>query len=231
MIGATALMSGARGALRVAAAACLLALAACVSTPAPGEFGYVALGASDAVGIGALPLRRGYVFRIRDALEEQGRDVALSNLGIPGAQIGDIARIARLAPAARPDLITLWTGANDLIDGASPEQFEEALERLLDDLRETTDALILIGDLPDLTRLPRFRDRPNPVVTSARVRAFNDAIRAQADDFDIGVVRLSELDMFDEITSDLDGFHPSNEGHRLIAEAFLAQIRPQLGRR
>lgn len=209
----------------------VLALAAgCVSVPEPGELGYVALGASDAVGIGALPLRRGYVFRIADALEADGNDVELSNLGIPGAEIDAIARIARLAPAARPSLVTLWTGANDVIDGDDPEAFEDALEALLDGLRETTDALIVIGDLPDLTRVPRFLERPSPAVTAERVRAFNAAIVNQAEAFDVPVARLSELDMFDEITSDIDGFHPNNEGHRMIAERFLEVIRAELAR-
>jgi lysophospholipase L1-like esterase len=208
---------------------CLIALlAGCVSTPAPGEFSYVALGASDAVGIGALPLRRGYVFRIRDALGSRGSDVQLSNLGIPGAQIDDIAAIARLTVAARPDLITLWTGANDLIDGDDPEDFEANLERLLDRLRGDTDAVIVIADLPDLTRIPRFRDRPSRAVTTARVRAFNAAILEQADDFDVPVVRLSELDMLEELTSTLDGFHPNNEGHRMIAERFVEVIEQAL---
>jgi len=203
------------------------ALVSCASAPAPGGFGYVALGASDAVGIGALPLRRGYVFRIRDALASQGRDVELSNLGIPGAKVDDIARIARLVPAAKPDLITLWTGANDLIDGDDPKDFGEALGRLLRDLRESG-ALIVIGDLPDLTRAPRFVERPSPAVTVARVRAFNEAILAQASDRGVPVARLSELDMIEELASDLDGFHPNNEGHRMIAERFLEVIQREL---
>jgi hypothetical protein len=35
---------------------------------------YLALGASDALGIGASPLRNGYVYRIRDELEQQTRE-------------------------------------------------------------------------------------------------------------------------------------------------------------
>jgi acyl-CoA thioesterase-1 len=206
----------------------MAALGSCVSTPTPGEFGYVALGASDAVGIGAVPLRRGYVFRIEDALESQNREVELSNLGIPGAEIDDIVRIARLVPAARPDLITVWTGANDLIDGDDPDEFEASLGRLLAVLREDSNAVIVIGDLPDLSRVPRFVERPSPAVTAARVRAFNEAIVAQASDFDVPVARLSGLDMFEEVTSDIDGFHPNNEGHRMIAERFLEVIATEL---
>ena len=206
----------------------LLALCGCASAPDQADFGYLALGASDAVGVGAVPLRSGYVFLIRDGVENDGRRVALMNLGIPDAEADDIARVARLAPASQPDLITLWTGANDIIEGVDPEDFEDTLGDMLDRLRDDTDAVVVIGDLPDLTRLPRFLERPNPAVTSARVRAFNDAIERQGDRFDVPIARLSQVDMLDELTSDIDGFHPNNEGHRMIAERFLEEIRTEL---
>jgi lysophospholipase L1-like esterase len=206
----------------------LLALGGCASSAGQDELGYLALGASDAVGIGAVPVRRGYVFLIRDGLEDDGRDVELMNLGIPDAETDDIARVARLAIAAQPDVITVWTGANDVIEGVDPEDFESSLADMLERLRDDTDAVIVIGDLPDLTRLPRFLERPDPDVTSARVRAFNDAIERQAQAFDVPIARLSEVDMLEELTSDIDGFHPNNEGHRMIAERFLREIRAAL---
>jgi acyl-CoA thioesterase I len=185
---------------------------------------YLALGASDAIGIGAIPLRRGYVFRIADALRDRGFEVDLMNLGIPGAQVDAISRVARVAPLLQPDLVTLWTGANDLIDGADPDAFEKELGDLLGFLRKSTRAQIVIGDLPDLTQIPRFVDNPSRVVTSARVEAFNRAILAQAQRFDVAVARLSQLDMLAQLTSDIDGFHPNNRGHEMIAEQFLARI-------
>lgn len=206
----------------------LLAVAGCASAPQRDELTYLALGASDAVGIGATPLRNGYVFLVRDALRDDGRDVMLVNLGIPGAEADDIARIARLAPGVQPALVTLWTGANDVIDGVDPAEFEDTLAGLLEGLRDDTDAVIVIGDLPDLTRLPRFLERPDPDVTSARVRAFNDAIERQAAEFEVPIARLSEVAMLASLTSDIDGFHPNDEGHRMLADRFLQEARAQL---
>ncbi len=52
---------------------------------------YLAVGASDALGIGASPLRNGYVYRIRDELEQQTRkNVRLLNLGIPNGTTRDL---------------------------------------------------------------------------------------------------------------------------------------------
>jgi len=47
------------------------------------EFVYLALGASDATGVGALPLTDGYVFLIKRELDKRMPGVALVNLGVP----------------------------------------------------------------------------------------------------------------------------------------------------
>src|SRR5919106_4008416 len=81
---------------------------------------YLAIGASDAIGIGATPLKNGYVFRIRDALEQQTRrDVRLVNLAIPGGSTRELRRTLQLAVRReiKPNLVTIWTGANDLLNG------------------------------------------------------------------------------------------------------------------
>lgn len=206
------------------------AIAGCAQMPPqPGAIIYTALGASDAVGVGAFPLSKGYVFRIRDDLENQGRDVELLNLGVPGADIDAIRTVSRIVLLAgmQPNLVTIWTGANDLIRGDDPGNFEEKLEDILNELRDRTSAIIVVGDLPDLTKLPKFVQDPDSDVTVERVRAFNDAIARQASNFGTSIARLSEIDMFDELVTDIDGFHPDNEGHKRIAERFLQVILPE----
>lgn len=193
----------------------------------PREILYLAVGASDALGIGATPLRNGYVYRIREALGQQTRaDVRLLNLAIPGAATRDLRQALQLAlrKEVKPDLVTIWTGANDIIDGQAPEDFERELSAILRELRDRSSAFIAIGDVPDLTRIPRFRIQPSPVVTAPRIAAFNRIIARQAQAFGAPLVRLSQTEISDELVSDIDGFHPSNEGHRLIAELFLPAI-------
>jgi acyl-CoA thioesterase I len=200
--------------------------------PVDGPLAYLALGASDAFGIGAFPLENGYVYRSERALEsERTQPVDLTNLGIPGALADDILNVLDIAlvGGARPDLVTIWTGANDLTRGRSPTDFEADLDTMLTLLSEDTSALIFLADLPDLTALPRFIEEPDPDVTPERVAAFNAVIEAQAVLRGITLVRLSALPVEAELTSDVDGFHPSNEGHARIAEAFLQAIRPALG--
>ena len=59
-------------------AALALGLGACAGSPPepPERIVYLAIGASDAAGIGAEPLTNGYVFRIADDLDRRGQHPA-----------------------------------------------------------------------------------------------------------------------------------------------------------
>lgn len=192
-----------------------------------GDVKYVALGASDAVGVGATPPTNGYVYRIEAKLENDGVSTDLDNLGIPGAEIGAIIDNEKpIATRDNPDLITLLTGPNDLIDGTPVGSFQEKLDGLIADLQNDTNAFIVIADLPDLAQLPRFVDSPDPDVTPQNVTAYNNAINAVAAKYGIPVARLSSETPQDKYVSDADGFHPNDQGYERIAELFYAIIGP-----
>ncbi|MDN5850379.1 MAG: SGNH/GDSL hydrolase family protein [Nitrococcus sp.] len=194
------------------------------------EILYTAVGASDAVGVGATPLTNGYVYLIREELESRGKEVGLINLGIPAANtdlIEDTVQVF-LRTGAQPDLVTIWVGANDIVDGVQVDDFEDELEEMLSALRDETSAFIAIANIPDLTELPRFEAGPDDDVTLERVNAFNAVIARQANSFDVPVVDLFEEDIKDYLISDVDGFHPNDAGHRRIAGKFLEVIVPQL---
>jgi len=148
---------------------------ACVKAPRDKkiEFVYLALGASDAAGVGALPLTEGYVYLIKRELDQRVPGVALINLGVPGARIDLIKEQVRIAlqVGTKANLVTLWTGANDLVHGDDPKTFQENLRFILQNLRKTVSKTIVVANLPDLTQLPRFRSEPSPAVTIERVRA------------------------------------------------------------
>lgn len=195
------------------------------------DIDYVALGASDATGIGATPLTNGYVFLIEEGVENNGQEVNLINLGIPGAEIDEIDDVELpILDRSGADLVTVFTGPNDLIDGDDPAVFEQDLNDLLMDLRNSIgpSGIIAVANVPDLTMAPRFRDDPDPDVTSARISAFNQAIARQAAAVNASLVNLFSLPINDDLTSDQDGFHPNDRGHRVIADAFLAVILPQI---
>ena len=65
------------------------------------EFVYLALGASDATGVGATPLTEGYVFLVKRELDRRMPRVFLINLGVPGARIDLIKEQVRVAKRQR----------------------------------------------------------------------------------------------------------------------------------
>jgi acyl-CoA thioesterase-1 len=189
---------------------------------------YMAIGASDALGVGASPITNGYVFRIEDALDDRDTNVQLVNVAVPDANLDTIADAAQLAlQIPEPDLVTIWVGANDVVNGVEPDGFEAELDNLLDEF-DGTGATVAIADLPDLTELPRFIENPDPDVTSSRIEAFNEAIRDQAQAHGAVLVPLSGEEVDDRFVSDADGFHPSDAGHARIAELFLDALEPEV---
>lgn len=198
------------------------------SPSTPGGTVYAALGASDAVGVGASPFSRGYVFLVADRIAGVRGGVDLRNLGIPGAQIdGFVSVMLPQAMEAGPEIVTVWTGSNDLIAGMSPGEFGAQLDTLLSELRRGTGAQIFVGDLIDLTQAPRFREEPDKDVTRSRIKAFNDRIATAAAANGALLVLLSMVPIDDSLFSS-DGFHPSNEGHARLADAFWGEISPRL---
>ena len=192
---------------------------------------YLALGASDAFGIGASPITRGYVYRIKDGFEDRGRRVSLLNLGIPTADIPAIKKTAQkaLKRDVEYDLVTIWTGANDLIGGGKVNEFEEDLAGILGRLRSRSNAFVVIMNLPELTTIKKFREDPDRDVTKERVAAYNAAITRQAKIFKVAIVDFYKAAPGDMLVSEKDGFHPNNEGHQKIANLYLQIIFPHFG--
>ena len=110
-----------------------VALAACAGG-GPGRISYLAVGASDAAGVGAVPPTQGYTYRIRNELDERVDEVPFVNLGLPGADVAAIERAVEgvLATDREPDLVTLWAGPNDVIRGDDADDFEGDLEDILE---------------------------------------------------------------------------------------------------
>lgn len=194
------------------------------------EFVYLALGASDATGVGAVPLTDGYVYLIKRELDRRMPGVFLVNLGVPGARIDLIKEQVRVAQqlGTKAHLVTLWTGANDLVNGDDPSVFQQDLRALLSMVKADISRRIVVANLPDLTMLPRFRASPNTSVTAERVAAFNRVIAEEAKRAEASLVDLLAGPVRDDLVFDLDGFHPNNAGHREIANRFLGVILPAL---
>lgn len=193
---------------------------------------YVALGDSAGVGIGA---RRGggYVDRLVMRLREKGARVNVVNLCISGGTTDDILAgpLAR-AIAAKPSVITLSIGVNDMVHGTPATRFAANLDRIARELSATA-APVIVANLPDLSLSPAAGAFPKAMVL-AQIRAFNRSIEEVARRH-----RLIEFDLFTgsqrlipehpEFFS-ADGFHPSGEGYEEWAQMMWSTLEDALVR-
>ncbi|MFN6935510.1 MAG: arylesterase [Tsuneonella sp.] len=124
--------------------------AAAPVTPVSGpEIRILAFGDSLFAGYGlADPATQSYPARLEATLRADGRNVRIANAGVSGDTTA--AGRQRLAftldsQAAKPDLVILELGGNDLLRGLPPEQTRANLVAMLDELRKREIPVILYG--------------------------------------------------------------------------------------
>jgi lysophospholipase L1-like esterase len=193
---------------------------------APRQTTLVALGASDAFGVGTDdPDRQNWP---RVLSEELGGPIHLVNLGMPGATLAQAEQIELpVALAAHPDIVVVWLAVNDFADGVSLDTYTAQLTSLLQTLHTRTSARVYVGNLPDLSLLPYF-DSVNPTTLQTMVGQWNAAIAsicaAQGTHLvDIGSAWSQLADHPEYIAS--DGLHPSTIGAQKLADLFALTIR------
>jgi lysophospholipase L1-like esterase len=202
-----------------------LAMSACgVRAQAAPPLTYVAIGASDAVGVGVSdPETEGWVPRFSTRL---GDNVHVINLGVSGSTLAQ-ALAEQLGPAldAQPDVVTVWLAVNDLNGRVPLESYAADLETLLGQL-QTTHARVLVGNVPDLSAIAAFRgtdpeplrrevDRWNVVIADATARHGATLVDLHA--------HWREVADHPEYLS-ADGFHPSVEGYQRLADVFAEAL-------
>lgn len=191
---------------------------------------YVALGASDAVGVGSdQPGSQGYVPLVAAHLPKGSR---LINLGVSGIQLhAALTEELPLALSVAPNLVSIWLVANDFVGGVSYSTYIGDLNTLLQQLYAKTHARVAMANLPDLTRLPAFANRTD--TQKARmlqaIQHWNTGIAQAAARYGAILVDLfsqgSRLTAHPEYIS-ADGFHPSAAGYVQLAALFWQAIEP-----
>ncbi|MFL5351973.1 SGNH/GDSL hydrolase family protein [Archangium sp.] len=186
---------------------------------------YVALGDSSAVGVGARD--GGYVEHLFQRLRRTREGVGLLNLGVSGATSATVlsGQLPK-ATRAKPHVVTLAVGINDLWRGVEPHQFESNLEQLARGL-VSAGAPVVLANLPEMSLAPvaRLATHFLPIeLISARIAAFNEAVarvvsRHRLIGVDLHGPSLVELPGSSNYFS-ADGFHPSDVGYQRMAEHF-----------
>jgi len=203
---------------------------------------YVAVGASETVGVGADLPEQAWPEVLRRTRLPEG--TAFTNVGISGATVGQaLAQELPRALALRPTLVTVWLNVNDLISVVPVDRYETQLRQLVHALRRDGAARVLVANTPPLQILPSYlacRRNPTglcalaaaqpPEVVSAFVDSYNAAITrvtvaegAVLVDLHGASLRSQRAGEFGALISG-DGFHPSTLGHRAVADIFGAAL-------
>jgi lysophospholipase L1-like esterase len=152
---------------------------------------------------------------------------------VASALIDQVPTAERLAP----DVVTVWMVVNDVVAAVPVGGYEAHLDELVGRLRRAG-ARVVVGNCPYLDRLPAYLVGvaagwlPEPDEANRIVDGYNAAIEAVAVRHDATLVDLRTAGLaarragLEPALFAADGFHPSTAGHRALASAFAAALRP-----
>jgi lysophospholipase L1-like esterase len=193
---------------------------------------YMALGDSLAAGYGAVPATQGYVYLLyQSGVFDTAPNTILSNAGVPGATSHHVLhhQVPQAIEAFQPTVITITVGGNDLLsvlNGADPKvvlaQLANNLVLILGQLRTTLpQARIYISNLYTVPEIPG--------ADALVVYANEEVIEPIAAGFGVSVADVygaflgkQGLFLINRHGADQFQVHPTNAGHRVIADAFKA---------
>jgi acyl-CoA thioesterase-1 len=229
------------------ALACALTLVACGSSSATvrpaatptathiASVVYVALGASDAVGVGAAdPNTQGYVPLLIARLPA---DAYALNLGVSGYKVRDAVQ-SKLPTAinVHPTLVTVWLAGNDFRGCTPLNAYIADLNSLLDQLRSRTHAQVFVANLPDMSLLPAMRPGSQGLGSCHQTQT-TDQVRAETQTWNTAIAQAATshgADLIDLYRAGLsghpeyisgDGFHPTALGYQRLADLFWAEMQ------
>ena len=193
---------------------------------------YVALGDSTGVGVGAQK-GGGYVARLFERIERERPGSRVVNLCVSGARTDDVLRgqLPRVA-AARPTLVTLGIGINDLTNNVPVERFARNYEEIVTRLERASTVPVVATNIPDISPAPAVPTYARAEVTR-RIALFNARIKEIAARHNVALVDAYAL------THDIvpahpeffsaDGFHPSDIGYEYWAKMMWPAVQTALG--
>ncbi len=189
---------------------------------------YVAIGASDTVGVGANDPAKGSWPALIAARLPAGSP-PYTNLGVAGSlTLQAVSQQLPGAIAQRPNVVSVWLAVNDLNATIEPASFADSMRQIVDSLVQKTGATIFVGNVPDLRAVPVYAGADKARLL-AGIQAYNDAIAtiAARNSDRVKVVDLftGSAALVSTGTVSQDGFHPSDEGYQLIADRFASAMR------
>jgi lysophospholipase L1-like esterase len=188
------------------------------------------LGDSTGAGVGASSVETALPTEVARGLR---RSVRLRVLASSGARVKDVLlQQLPLVRELRPDVVVVGVGGNDVTHLTPRGLFEGLYDSLLRSIQSVGPATVVTIGIGDFGTVPRI-SQPLRALTGWRGRWFDDVIRNVA-----GRRGAAYVDLYgrtgpafghDPATFySADGFHPSDEGYRIWAEAILDVLGPRV---
>ena len=201
----------------------LLLWLATSSTPASAADRLIwALGDSLTAGYGLVPAQ-GFTSQLQDALRRAGISATVRNGGIAGdTSAQGKARLlwGLRGLGARPDLVIVELGANDMLRGLPPQQAEANLDAILAELRRRRIPVLLVGMRAAPNLGPAYRARFDAIYPRL---ARKYGVRLYPFFLD-GVAGRRDL-------LQADGMHPNGQGVAIIVRRIAQSVRMALATR
>jgi lysophospholipase L1-like esterase len=186
---------------------------------------YLALGDSYTIGTGLKDEAQNFPSLLAERLrQETGIDVALTNLGVNGYTTTDLIREELpVARSARPDIVTILIGANDVVQGSNDTTYRARLTQIYDAVKRLGPQAgrVAAVSIPDFSPLPGAAAFGSRSHLRARIDAFNDVARKEATTRGFAYVDITEISR-ESNRSDTwlasDGLHPGPSQHRAFAD-------------
>lgn len=176
----------------------------------------------------------GWATRLRNYFESIGErvdnDTDVYNLGVSGDNTEDLLVRFRTEMIARnPNLILFAVGINDsqfIIsrnqNRVSVEKFKANIEKLIEEAREITEKIIIIG----LTQVDESKTSPIPWnldkrYTNVDIKKYDAVLRGLSSEKNIPYIDMSEVLNLDDLS---DGLHPNSQGHIKMFEVIKRQL-------
>jgi acyl-CoA thioesterase-1 len=224
--------------------------AATKEAAAPAPVSYLAVGASETVGVGADdPAAQAWPKVLFGTLPAGS---TYTNVGVSGSTVSEaLATQAPEVDRVKPDLATVWLNVNDALRLVPPATYEQQLRDLVHRLRRGGATKVLVANTPDVSELPIVKacltptppagSPPCPVPAAFRGPTVLAYVTSTVDSYNAAIARVVQsegavlVDLHAAILasraagieatlSSSDGFHPSTAGHAAVAAEFAKAL-------
>ncbi|MFA5880523.1 MAG: SGNH/GDSL hydrolase family protein [Candidatus Margulisiibacteriota bacterium] len=189
---------------------------------------YVSLGDSLTAGAGAFSYEETYPYILATKMTNAGANISLKNFSVSGYKTQDlIDELLDPAINAKPDVVTLLIGVNDIHNHIGRTQFKKNYQYILEKLTKETQAKIYLINIPYIGSNTAIVP-PLDYYFETETNQYNEIIKELATQYNLKYIDLNSstkgLFKTDGPHYAVDSFHPSALGYKLWANIIYDRL-------